>query len=291
MELADANWSAEYDGETFEVDALGKKAVGCHWRVKEGPTKYVVLYIHGLCSCVCFNANVMRVFTEHGGAALATDHIGHGRSPGGRSQTTVEQIVDEIHHLVEYTKSIYNDIPIYLFGHSLGGLSSISYILNHHVTSDIIKGVIIIAPWMRTRKHPNPAWYLRFGMWALSWIYPSAGLDTGLDIMKSDAPEGYKQAIAGSPYIQTKASFVILSSAVYNMSIVQTSADKFPSDIPMLFMQGTADPQVDPEFNKQWATSIPNCEYIEYENGPHDLIKSEHRPDVYKKIFKFIGVD
>ena len=112
MDISEVDWNTDYDGETFEIEALGEVVIGCHWRCKTGTPKYVLLYMHGMCSAVCFNANVLRVYTEHGGAAIATDHKGHGRTGPLNTNTTIPQMVDELKHLIDYAKCCYPNIPI-----------------------------------------------------------------------------------------------------------------------------------------------------------------------------------
>lgn len=291
MEIDDVDWSTEYDGETFEVVTKGETIVGCHWRVKEGPTKYVIIYMHGLCSAVCFNANVMRVFAEHGGAAIAADHRGHGRSPGARTQTTVPQVIEGIEQQIAYASSQYPDIPIYLFGHSFGGLATLCFMTSKSEFINKVKGVIVTGPWLRAYAYPNPSFLLRMGLKVGSWVLPFVGIPTGLDVSKSPYPDGYKKAVMESPHMQVKASPVILNSFVQHMDYIQQSAHLYPPEVPLLFLQGTSDKLVHPPTNKEWAQSIPNCEFIEYEGGPHDLMKSKFRGEIYRKIFHFIGIE
>ena len=292
MHIDDVDWSDAYDGETFEIMALGEPIVGCHWRCKNGPPKYVIVYAHGLCSALCFNANVLRVFTEHGGAAIACDHQGHGRSMHkNNTQTTVPQIVDEIKQLIRYARVLYSDTPIYLMGHSLGGLSTLAFCLEKSTYVEMIKGVIVTGPWIRTKAFPNPAPWLRAAIAIGAKFFQGVGIPTGLNVAKSTYPEGYKKVVANSQYMQTKASPVLLNSALKAMDVVQVSASSFPAELPLLFMQGTADSMVHVQTNQKWAAEVKHAKYVEFEDAPHDIMKSKYRKEAFEHIFRFIGIE
>ena len=149
MDINDVNWSCERDGELFEFESSGSTIRGCHWKCSKDP-KYVLLFLHGLCSNVEFNANFLRVFPTisekypqlnyESGAALATDHHGNGFSDG--TTTTVNEIITEACDLIKYTRSIYKDLPIFLMGHSLGGLSSLTESPRIHINDNLLEQFI-----------------------------------------------------------------------------------------------------------------------------------------------------
>ena len=150
MDISEVNWSGEFDGETFELPVNNSYVVGCHWRC-EGDAKYVLLFLHGLNNCVSFNCNFLREVPKHGGSAIASDHIGSGKSPGVNQYTSIEEICEETRQMIRYARVVYGDrVPIFLMGHSLGGLATLRFCLSHVTEVNMLSGVIAHAPWLDT---------------------------------------------------------------------------------------------------------------------------------------------
>ena len=293
MDIEEVIWNGEYDGETFELLVENDILLGCHW--KSNDPKFVLLYMHGLCSAVTFNANVLRIFPNFGGCVLACDHKGHGRSPGGRSQTTIPHLTEEIRQLILYSRIIYPKIPIFLMGHSLGGLSSLSFIMSRTCVSSLIKGLILTSPWLKAAKFKNPPKWMRIGLALGAKLIPSYGLNTGLDVSRSTYPQGYKDMVSKSSYMLTKASPLLLNSVLSNMEWIAKNPNEFPSEIPILFFQGKSDSLVCIDTNIQWANIVcknsksKTSKLIIYDNAPHDIMKSYGRKDSFLQILEFIN--
>ena len=291
MDISEVDWNPDYDGETFEIEALGKIIVGCHWRCKNCETKNVIIYMHGMCSAVCFNANVLRVFAEHGCAAIATDHWGHGRSGNMNTATTIPMLLEELKTLIEYSRVLYKDIPIYIMGHSLGGLATLTFCLQHSTYINMVKGIIVTAPLLRNNAFQNPSKMLRLALNIGSKFFENILIPTGLGSARSVYPDAYKELVANSPYSQSAASCVVLYSSLTTMDKVQKQAKEFPKELPLLFLQGSGDTTVHVGTNREWAKEIPHAEYHEFKDAPHDIMKSSYRKEIFEIIFKFIGID
>jgi alpha-beta hydrolase superfamily lysophospholipase len=64
----------------------------------------------------------VEALTASGIRVVAPDHVGHGRSEGTRGYIPkIEIAVDDACALVERTKKEYPDLPLFVFGHSMGG--------------------------------------------------------------------------------------------------------------------------------------------------------------------------
>ena len=294
MDIEDVDWSGEFDGETFELPVNDSYVVGCHWRCESGEkAKYVILFLHGLANCVSFNCNFLREIPKHGGAALATDHIGSGKSPGVNSHTTVEEICEETKQLIQYAKMLYSDIPIFLMGHSLGGLSALTFCMRHSTELNILKGVIAHAPWLDT-KGLNMTPLLRCLIHYASVLLPKIQLPTGLKIENSCYPDAYKKMALDSGYAIMTMTPYLFNSVLNNMDFVLNNPELFPKNFPMLFIQGTDDGCVKVEKNLHWAETVTKLcgkEYIEtkvIENGPHDTTKYKTRKEALETLFDFI---
>jgi alpha-beta hydrolase superfamily lysophospholipase len=79
-----------------------------------------------------------------GYAVYAIDHRGHGRSAGPRAYVDrIDNAVSDLHELAELARERHPEAPLFLLGHSMGGLIALSYALRHQ---DRLTGLVLSAP-------------------------------------------------------------------------------------------------------------------------------------------------
>lgn len=131
----------------------------------ENEAKGVLLIVHGLAEHSGRYGNVVNHFVPLGFASYGLDHIGHGRSEGKRVH--VERFEDYIETLRTYFKMVrewHPKLPIYLVGHSLGGLIGVYYLLDYQ---EGLTGAVLSAPLV---KFP-PMFHLLLFLWANCYRY------------------------------------------------------------------------------------------------------------------------
>jgi len=112
--------------------------------------KSVILIIHGLAEHSGRYMNIVNRFVPLGVAIYALDHIGHGKSDGLRGY---------VNRFSDYTSTIkvYLDMivkrqkgkPMFILGHSMGGLISLSFLLSYNYA---INGLILSSPSIKAPK-------------------------------------------------------------------------------------------------------------------------------------------
>jgi acylglycerol lipase len=115
---------------TFE-GVGGVKIFSGSWR-PEGAARGIVVLIHGFNSHSGYMAWPAEQFAMNGLAAYALDHRGRGRSEGERIY--VEQFSDwlgDVDKLVDIARSENPGVPVYVLGHSVGGVIASSYVFEH----------------------------------------------------------------------------------------------------------------------------------------------------------------
>jgi len=98
----------------------------------ESEPKAVLLIVHGLAEHSGRYRNVVDRFVPLGYAVYGIDHFGHGKSDGTR--VYVERFNDYTNTLKVYFDMMRGwqpDKPVFLVGHSMGGLISAVYLLDH----------------------------------------------------------------------------------------------------------------------------------------------------------------
>ena len=117
----------------------GLKIATRSWK-PEGSARAVMILVHGLNAHSGYMVWPGEQFSANGFATYALDHRGRGKSEGERFY--VEQLsdyLDDLHTLVGIARSENPGLPVYMLGHSAGGVIATSYFYEHQ---DEIAGLI-----------------------------------------------------------------------------------------------------------------------------------------------------
>lgn len=206
----------------------------------DGSVKAVLLIVHGLGEHSGRYMNVVNYFVPQGDAVYGLDHIGHGKSDGGRE--VVERFEDYTDNLTIYYNMVkvwQPDKPIILLGHSLGGLIVAYYLLDHQAG---FKGAIISAPMVRIPANITPM-TITMGK-ILSSLAPKAGI-LGLDATGiSRDPEVVKTYVNDPLVFHGKTPARLAAEMLKAMLRVTAEAEKI--NLPFIALQGSADRLVNP---------------------------------------------
>lgn len=111
------------------------------------------------------------------------DHIGHGESDGKRAYIEdVDHYVDDIIQHSMIVKEKHPDLPLYMIGHSMGGMIAVRSVLRHpaHFSGMILNGPLIIpGPQIGPidlRSTPLRTLVSKTVLQLLSWIIPEVPL-------------------------------------------------------------------------------------------------------------------
>jgi alpha-beta hydrolase superfamily lysophospholipase len=133
--------------EVFAIQTTdGLQLQGKYWKV-ENP-KAVLCFVHGLGDHIGRHTHVGDFMAEHDIAMVTYDQRGHGRSEGKRGHVpSYDALLTDAESMLSYTKEIYPDTPLFLYGHSMGGNVVANYALKKEVSD--LAGTIISSPWLR----------------------------------------------------------------------------------------------------------------------------------------------
>ncbi len=129
------------------IDSHGVE-VFSHWWLIDSPMAIVVI-AHGASEHSGRYDRFARALNGAGYAVVAIDHRGHGLTSAGADRAIMgagggQAVIDDLHELMtEARASIGSDLPVYLFGHSLGSLMAFAYLTQHSqgLTGGILCGV------------------------------------------------------------------------------------------------------------------------------------------------------
>jgi len=301
LSIDDVKWDFTRDGEEFVLENAGNLR-GCVWKPKIVPPICVLIYIHGLNSDIGRNANTLRDFAKRGIISYAADHPHQGLSPG--KETTLPGITKEIDCMIDKVHSEYPDLPMFLYGHSLGGLAVLYWTMNtsKHIKNseqiknryDLIKGVISTGPWLSTNVLPRPGFFAKLGLKILSYFpkfnfnfSPKGG--SHYDPRFSAASRAFNNG--------KKMNYVYPVTLLSVFSAQEEIRDKgkdWPEDKYLLFGQGGIDNFIHIPDNVKFASDailsagVDKVQYMEFENIGHEPMKSAAREEWFKKCIEFL---
>ena len=202
--------------------------------------KAVVVLVHGLGEHSGRYMNVVNHFVPKGYAVYALNHIGHGKSEGARAN--VERFSDFTTTLKTYfdmVRAAQPGKPIFLLGHSMGGLMSCTYLLEHQAD---FKGAIISAPLAKISENTPPA-LITIGK-IFSTIMPQMGV-LAVDATAVSTDPAVVEAYINDPLnfhdkVPARLAAEILSA------IKRLNAEAAAIRLPIILVQGSADKLVDP---------------------------------------------
>ncbi|HYO58186.1 lysophospholipase [Archangium sp.] len=116
--------------DTFE-GAGGLRLFGQRWR-PEGEPHAVLAIVHGFGEHSGRYQNVVGHLVPKGHAVYGFDLRGHGRSPGQRGHIgSWSEYREDVRAFLRWVSARESGRPVFLFGHSMGGLIVLDYALRH----------------------------------------------------------------------------------------------------------------------------------------------------------------
>ncbi len=252
--------------------------------------KGVIIIIHGLAEHGGRYRETAEFLAANGWAAYACDLRAHGLSPDppGAKRVHVQRFTDyfrDVDALLTLAKNSHKDLPVYILGHSMGGLISISYALENPTK---LSGAIISSPALGTHPDFKPPIFLRLLVSILSRLAPRLLFPSDLDTaMISRDPEVVK-AYIDDPLVSDKVSARWYSEL---MKAIKKANRNAPSlRVPMLLMQSGADRLVDPAAPEKFAQAAPagQVEPVLWDGLFHEMFNEPEKDQVRQKVLEWL---
>ncbi len=246
----------------------------------QGDVNAVVLVVHGLGEHCGRYRNVVNHLVPLGYAIYGLDHIGHGRSEGMRE--FVEHFEDYADTLAIYynmVKDWKTGKPIFLLGHSMGGLIATHYLLDHQAD---FKGAVISAPSIKVSDSISQA-TITMGK-ILAVLAPKVGLLALNANHISRDPEVVAAYVNDPLVFHGKTPARLAAEMLKAMLRVTAEVDKIT--LPFIVVQGSQDKLVDPagaQMLYDRASSKDKVLKI-YEGLYHEVFNEPERAQVLKDV-------
>jgi alpha-beta hydrolase superfamily lysophospholipase len=201
----------------------------------QGKPKAVVCLIHGLSEHTGRYAHVGKAFNDAGYTLFGFDLRGHGRSGGPRGHfPSLDVVMQDIQQFVNFQRQNNPNLPLFLYGHSLGGLLTLAYALQH---GEGLKGVIVTGAALRSPLQDQKAKVALANV--LGSLFPKLTLASGLENAAISHDEDFVQKYVNDPLVSNKASLGLGKTAMSAIDLCFARATEF--EPPLLIMHGTVD--------------------------------------------------
>ena len=243
----------------------------------------VVCLVHGLGEHSSRYAHVAEALGKEGYILFSFDHRGHGRSGGARGHiSSIDDFLNDIDFLLEKARTRYPNLPILLYGHSLGGILVLNYTLNRKPD---IKGVIATSSGLRTALEEQPVKIMMAKI--LGSIIPTTAIASGLDPKAISRDETVVQTYLKDPLVHDK---VTLGFGKVMLGVTRWTLDNakdFP--LPLLLMHGKNDAIAYPSGSIEFAAALKDrATLVLWDGGYHELHNEPEKADAFKTILMWM---
>ncbi|KAJ9066247.1 hypothetical protein DSO57_1011574 [Entomophthora muscae] len=201
----------EYVSNDIEVDIYCRT-----WQTTRLRPKAIVIFVHGHNEHVSRYDAFFADFAKIGIKVCGFDQVGCGKTGekagdlGGA--LGLSRLLVDLNDVVE--RNYDPKIPLFLMGHSFGGMSVLNYLALGE-QRDLIYGAIVAAPCVRLAIHSEPDFIVSIILDQLAAVFPLMKIPHSLDASnlsrEQDAIETYKK----DPLIMNKCSLIQMRDVVY----------------------------------------------------------------------------
>ncbi|NNC94449.1 MAG: alpha/beta hydrolase [Chitinophagales bacterium] len=252
------------------------------WEVDQ--PRALLCLIHGLGEHSERYAHVAAAFNEIGISVFATDLPGHGRTTGKKGHSNEEQLLGTIDKLYERARQVDPDLPMFIYGHSMGGNIVLRYLLTSPLQP--FKAAIVTSPWIELTEKP-PAFKFALAK-IVKNIYPKytdrTKLNAGFISRNENEVKKYMEDPLVHDYITTELFFTIMNNGQWILH------DSPALSIPILLMHGEEDKLTSHEATKKLAERKDKHVTLRiWENGYHELHNDINKEEVIKFAVDWIS--
>jgi alpha-beta hydrolase superfamily lysophospholipase len=268
----------------FNFNIYNTEFYGQYWQT-ENP-KAIVALVHGMGEHSTRYADfVVPQLNKAGFNVIAFDQFGHGLTKGKRGHCpSYNAVLDSVQALLDKSTQFFGaDLPVFLYGHSMGGNVVSNFILRRKNT---LKGAIISSPMFRLAFNP-PAWKLKVGA-LMKNIYPAFTEKTGLDASAISRNKDAVKKYQSDPLVHDKVTvnfslpfFDAGEWAIANANTLKT---------PTLLIHGTADAITSHHGTQAFATNAAtNATLLLFEGGYHELHNEPNQQEVLDALTNWLN--
>ncbi|MBB6522886.1 alpha/beta fold hydrolase [Pseudoteredinibacter isoporae] len=297
--------------EEWQKEIPGDKLYRCSWRIEK--PKAIVQLAHGMGEHIGRYDGFARFLNAQGYSVYGADHRGHGKSSipssyGHMGKKGWEGCLDDMAEIADKAREQNPDIPLFLFGHSMGAALSQQLITDIEIPYD---GVILsgspgfVSPLLAKLGRAVS----RFESWRRtdagnSGVLKALVFDGNNKAFKNDGDSGYewlsRDEAQVQAYVDDPACGFVLSNGsmaeFFNGLLEGQKAEAvraIPTSMAMLILSGSADPVHQDTKNLRtmrlaYEQQGLNPDYTLYRGGRHEMLNESNSEQVYSDILSWL---
>ena len=252
----------------------------------QGKSKAVVCLIHGLGEHTGRYAHVGKAFNDAGYALFGFDLRGHGKTGGPRGHfPSLDVVMQDIRQFVEFQKQNNPGLPIFLYGHSLGGLLALTYAIQY---GEGLNGVISTSAGLRSALQEQKAKMVMVNI--LGALMPSMTIKSDLEVAALSHDQDVVQAYINDPLVHSKISLGFGKAGLAAINLCFAHAKEFKP--PLLIMYGTADrityPSGSEDFAKLASETNKDVTLKPWDGMYHEIHNEPEQAEVFKVMIEWM---
>ena len=253
------------------------------WPTDKTPS-HNILIIHGLGEHSGRYDEFANFFLKKNIGVFAFDLVGHGKSEGVKGHVSkIQNFIDDIEEVLIIIRKKYIDIPIVLFGHSLGGCLALNYLIERK--SKEINSAIVSSSWIITEVK-LPKYLLRF-QHILGVIFPRLRLSNRLNPNDLSKDTEIVKNYINDPYVHDRISLNLFKEV--NKGIKKIKKEVYKLNLPILLTHGKKDKIISYKGSELLNKKIPHSKLKIFENIFHEPHNDLEKKEVLNLYFDFIN--
>lgn len=251
----------------------------------EGEAKAVVVIVHGAMEHHRRYGWLIEMWRLSGFHVIMGDLPGQGMTTRSR-RGHIDSFDEYIFEVKDWIQAAYQfDLPVFLIGHSLGGLISIRLLQEERMK---VAGIVLSSPCLGILKTPSKL--LNLLSYGLNIIAPNLRLNSGLTIDMATRNEEVREADMNDTLYITKVSVRWYRELVHATKLAFEQINKI-QDVPILVMQGGDDKVVNKHTVRNWFNIVPLSEkrFKEWPECYHEIFNEPEREAVFEYAQDFVN--
>lgn len=242
-----------------------------------------IVFVHGLGEHIHRYDTWAGLLNREGIGFTGVDLPGHGLSDGARGFIRDYSVTDEmIEILLRSAASTFPGIPVFIYGHSLGGGIVLDYLVRE---SPAVKGAIVTSPWLKLSFEPSKFKLALASV--MKSILPGLIQPSGLVVEHISHDPEVVEKYKSDKLVHDKISVSLFTSAMNAGNYALTHASNLK--VPLLLMHGSDDQICSPEGSREFASKTPLAELKIWQGGYHELHNDTLKNEVFEYLMKWIN--
>jgi alpha-beta hydrolase superfamily lysophospholipase len=250
-----------------------------HWSA-DGDVKAVLLLVHGLAEHGGRYAEMAAFFTARQCAVFTIDHIGHGLSGGQRCHAdSFDDFLQPLSQLLSQIQQQYPAKPVFIIGHSMGGLISARFLIDHQqqLAGCVLSGAALD---FSDAVGPLQAQLVRL----ISKLFPTFGA-MQLDATLICRDQAVVQAYRDDPLVHSgKVSARLIAELLKTAQYVNNNAASI--SLPLLVLHGAEDALTSVKGSQSFFENVSSTDkklHI-YDELFHEIFNETTKLEIFEEI-------